>query len=270
MNVCQKCGAEMTENEKFCTNCGTVLKPAGNVCTNCNNVVPEDLNFCTECGTAVNANQPVAKQKSKLSKQHWIVVIICSVIAVVALVGWFMWQMGQRDAPQITSPPVETPDISIPSPDTSTLQPQQTETSTEDALQQSSEPDKDFMRMFTLGDFVIHNNDAPNQQKGWCTDGADGISTPWNARNFTTYRYLVLELGAEPKGDFQFAWYGNNNSWTQTDGFRAQGRTVVFDLTSIKGYQEYLQSSEIFIFIGYYNDSWNDMPLVDAYFARDK
>ena len=136
-------------------------------------------------------------------------------------------------------------------------------------IQRPTQPDGGFIRKVTLGDFVIENNDAPDRQRGWCTNGADGHSTPWNARDFTSHRYLILELGADPKGDFQFVWYGDSNGWiwTQTDSFKAQGRTVVFDLSTVNGYEQFLQSSEIFILIGYYSDNWYDMPLVDAYFA---
>jgi hypothetical protein len=128
-----------------------------------------------------------------------------------------------------------------------------------------------YMRKATLGQFQILRLDNPTSQLGWATSGVviDDLASPFTMRDFTR-RYLVLEFGKEPDGDFQFAWidWADLDSWTQTDNLKAQGTTLVIDMTRINGYEQYVLCADMLIYVCYYDDSWDDLPLIDAYFAE--
>lgn len=50
--VCEKCGAKMRKNAKFCPECGA---RQGCLCPKCNSEVAPNAKFCPECGTALRA-----------------------------------------------------------------------------------------------------------------------------------------------------------------------------------------------------------------------
>ena len=51
---CNKCGAELAANTKFCPECGTpVPQPTVNKCSKCGADIPTGSKFCPECGTPV-------------------------------------------------------------------------------------------------------------------------------------------------------------------------------------------------------------------------
>jgi hypothetical protein len=129
-----------------------------------------------------------------------------------------------------------------------------------------------YIRKVTLGQFSINQVANPTRHKGWATSGViiENLDSTFTARDFTR-RYLVLELGAEPAGDFLFAWVEKGapaGSWTQTDNLKAQGTTLVIDMTQINGYDQYIQLTDMLIYVCYFDDSWDDLPLLDAYFAE--
>jgi post-segregation antitoxin (ccd killing protein) len=68
-----------------------------------------------------------------------------------------------------------------------------------------------------LGYFTVENNPT---QKGWCTDGVDGISTSLIIDDLSDAKFLVLELNTKPTGGFDMIWQGTGNdwSWDQQDG----------------------------------------------------
>ena len=130
-------------------------------------------------------------------------------------------------------------------------------------------PGGSFVSRVRLGDFSLVNNSAPDLQRGWHTNGVDNTFSPWSSKDFTSHRYLVIELGAVPKGVFQFAWQGDGNDWgwSQTNGFETLGKTLIIDMTQIIGYEQFLKSDNIKFFVSYYNDSWLDFLPINAYFA---
>jgi serine/threonine protein kinase len=131
-----------------------------------------------------------------------------------------------------------------------------------------------YTRTITLGQFICENTDNRSQQKGWCTKGVEiddgSVTSPWSAKDFTSSRYLILEFGKEPAGNIDFVWKGDTNDWgwTQTSGLTPQGDKIVIDLHTINGYYQYMRSSELLIYLCYYSDSWDDLPVKDAYFAN--
>ncbi|MBQ2654603.1 MAG: zinc ribbon domain-containing protein [Methanobrevibacter sp.] len=55
---CEKCGAEVNEEDRFCSNCGGEIKPIeNNICRKCGAEVNEDDKFCSSCGEKVGSNE---------------------------------------------------------------------------------------------------------------------------------------------------------------------------------------------------------------------
>nr|AGS51647.1 glycoside hydrolase family 5 [uncultured bacterium contig00026] len=81
-------------------------------------------------------------------------------------------------------------------------------------------------RIVELGDFTWINNDNPDKQKGWRSNGTDNTTTDLDIADLKAAKYLVLELSSAPTGGLQIVWQGNYNSnwdWNQTDGILASG-----------------------------------------------
>jgi len=133
-----------------------------------------------------------------------------------------------------------------------------------------------YVTTVTLGDFTVQNNDAPKNQKGWITKWYDELPSPWTARDFTGSQFLIIEFWNEPQGGIDFIWKSGVHDWMQTNMSTAQegaftwyGETkLVIDLTKTRHYDEYIKSSELVIYLGYYSDSWDDLWIKDAYFAN--
>lgn len=71
MKICQKCGHNNLNSDKFCGQCGSKLiepKPK-NYCPNCKTTTQRNLKFCTECGTKLvvkpSHTQPKTSTPSK-------------------------------------------------------------------------------------------------------------------------------------------------------------------------------------------------------------
>lgn len=71
MKICQKCGHDNLNSDKFCGQCGSKLiepKPK-NYCPKCKTTTQRNLKFCTECGTKLVVKPSYTKPKtSTLSK----------------------------------------------------------------------------------------------------------------------------------------------------------------------------------------------------------
>ena len=65
MEVCSNCGAELSENQKFCSECGTPVNQKC-VCKNCGIKLKSGTKFCPKCGTAQSENH-VNKTNDNLS-----------------------------------------------------------------------------------------------------------------------------------------------------------------------------------------------------------
>jgi hypothetical protein len=133
-------------------------------------------------------------------------------------------------------------------------------------LEVQSPRDSTHVATVTLGDFQ-ELGDMPNQEGGWWSDGV-GVS-PYTAQDFTDSRYLILEFNRKPYGEIDFAWIGDTNDWVWTvTSFTPQSRILIIDLAMINGYNQYIQASSLKIFICCYGDSWQDLIILDAYFAN--
>mgnify|MGYP002627228202 CR=1 FL=1 len=53
---CSKCGAELSEGEKFCAACGTKVE-AAKFCATCGAKLKAGAAFCTECGAKAGEEQ---------------------------------------------------------------------------------------------------------------------------------------------------------------------------------------------------------------------
>ena len=114
----------------------------------------------------------------------------------------------------------------------------------------------------------LKNNDS---QKGWLTDGVDGKESDFTADDFHNAKYLVLEYdNAVPD---QFIWQGDGNSWgwaqtdgvTDVDGGAVEGRIVIDIAATALNYDGWLASSQMKIFLAYYNPDWDAMGITRAY-----
>jgi len=120
----------------------------------------------------------------------------------------------------------------------------------------------------TLREFQ-HFGGSRDTQRGWFTDGVDGLWSPYTARQFTDSQYLILEFDREPHGEIEFAWIGDSNNWAwTTTSFTPQGRILIIDLSQISGYSQYKQATSLKIYINCYDDSWENLVITDAYFAN--
>ena len=132
---------------------------------------------------------------------------------------------------------------------------------------------------FDLGkDFTASNGDT---QKGWCTDGVDNTGTDLTAEDMVRATQLVLKLAQAPSGGLQFIWQGDGNNWgwAQQDGIlnndgtatdigtlSADGKTLTIDLKkAIKGYDEFIVSTKIKFFLGYYSPNIEALGIEEAY-----
>ncbi|MCL2010840.1 MAG: hypothetical protein FWG71_09915, partial [Synergistaceae bacterium] len=128
-----------------------------------------------------------------------------------------------------------------------------------------------FRRTVTLGQFTVHNNDAPETQKGWCTYDVDGVYQPWTLNDFKNSGYLILEFESAPKGALNFYWRGDRLGWAKTELVPESGSdqtTFIVDMTRISAYDIYQACDRLDIFLGYYNNNWADLVIKDAYFAE--
>ena len=119
-----------------------------------------------------------------------------------------------------------------------------------------------------LGAPTVVNNDT---QKGWSTNGVDGITTKFSAEDFNTATTLTLEFASAPVGGMQLIWQGDadNWAWNQKDGVIPDNGTsetkLVIDLPStLKNYDAFTKSSQIKIFLGYYSNGFDDLQITKA------
>ncbi|MDR1687802.1 MAG: hypothetical protein LBS21_04220 [Clostridiales bacterium] len=126
-----------------------------------------------------------------------------------------------------------------------------------------------------LGDFTASNND---NQKGWATNGYEGVATNLTMDDVKANKYLILELGEAPVGDVQFIWQGDGDAdeggsgWNQTDGVISGGTSAVIfirDLSyEISNYDEMISGTGAKFFLGYYDDTIADLQIKRAYLSN--
>ena len=94
---CQKCGAEMADNAKFCPDCG---QPAGADtgfrCPRCQAAIRADTTLCPSCGLQMMPYTPAAAQQSGPSLKTAMTVIGVMCAAMVIAMGVFFHRMVQR------------------------------------------------------------------------------------------------------------------------------------------------------------------------------
>ena len=58
---CEKCGAEINENDRFCSNCGNEIKSnENNICEKCGAEINENDRFCSNCGNEIKSDENIA------------------------------------------------------------------------------------------------------------------------------------------------------------------------------------------------------------------
>src|SRR5574344_806089 len=62
---CNKCGALLKNNSKFCTVCGTKIDLSPKFCTKCGNKLSENDRFCKNCGNPINDITTVTQKKKE-------------------------------------------------------------------------------------------------------------------------------------------------------------------------------------------------------------
>ena len=198
---------------------------------------------------------PVAPKPAHNSKLIGILLSITA-ICFLAVGVFFLTQEKSGENSNIQ----DTPSISQPS---DKEQPVAGSTETPDLVVGSDS----YIRTTTLGPFQIET-DKPESQRGWFTDGLDEKRSPFTARDFTSSRFLVLKFDRKPYIELEFVWIGDSNDWEWTiTSITPHDDTVILDMTRVTGYDKLKQSSHIKLFICTYYDSWNDLTLIDAYFA---
>jgi len=117
---------------------------------------------------------------------------------------------------------------------------------------------------------------ATDAEQGWATDGVDSIASELIPDNLHSAKYLVLELGVAPTGMMQFIWIGNGDNWLWTPSenvipFGGTKQTIiVIDIPqTAKNYKAFLRSTELKIFLGYYDKGISDLKIKKAYLITD-
>jgi uncharacterized protein YjdB len=141
-------------------------------------------------------------------------------------------------------------------------------------------------KTINLGYFTIDNHDS---QKGWCTDGTDGISTSLNIDDLIAAKFLVLELTAKPTGGLDMIWQGDvwqggvDWTWNQQDGIlsntgepdtqlgaaimQGAGKVILrIELSkALKNYNAFILNTKAKIFIAYYSPDIDALGITRAY-----
>lgn len=66
--ICEKCGSEINETDKFCSNCGEEISfTENNICGKCGAEIGENDKFCSSCGEKVNSNENVNQASGLMS-----------------------------------------------------------------------------------------------------------------------------------------------------------------------------------------------------------
>lgn len=139
---CKNCGAQLSENAKFCRGCGRAVGApqannmqalnqapvqnmrmnAGNVCQNCGNALRPGVRFCRTCGMAAGTNVQTGNaygmnmmpQKKKRSKLFYplVALVTALAVAVVSVGGYFLYD--RVISPRIGSGNKDIADMSYP------------------------------------------------------------------------------------------------------------------------------------------------------------
>ncbi len=114
---------------------------------------------------------------------------------------------------------------------------------------------------------VITNND---NQKGWCVNGTDGVTTDLTIEQLKAATTLTLEITAKPTGGFQFVIQSDNGwAWSQTELTAADvysNGKLTFKLADMQGYTE-LQSAtaQAKFYVCYYDTTVDELGITKAY-----
>lgn len=92
MKKCSNCGAQITDNSRFCSECGKEITQA-NVCPHCGASMNDGDVFCQNCGkkptdTPIEANEAVYEGEKKSGFKKYLPYIIGAVV-VLAIIGYF-------------------------------------------------------------------------------------------------------------------------------------------------------------------------------------
>jgi len=226
--------------------------------------VPTPLYAQNTDGTQENRPPVLTAKPKRTTKEKWIIAIACGVAAGTLSIALSMWQSSNStDTPEVPafSPPAI--ELTIPPPSDPTPAPTPAPTP-------ESQSPKDTTHIVTtqLGG-MQEFGDLADRQGGWRSDGVDEKSSPYKARDFTESQYLIIEFDRVPNGEVDFVWIGDSNNWVWTSTtFTPQSRILTIDLTQINGYNQYIQASWLKIFIYCHVDTWEDIRVLEVYFAN--
>jgi hypothetical protein len=246
----------------------------------------------------------------KFSKIKVIFQLIAAVALVVAGVVTLVMAEGRDEpvpnTPNISDSVTEAPPIFTAAPQVTTDEPEATQAppvTTENGGEATGAPSDEttaeteavteppateppvsnpYNRLLTLGAFNASNSGT---QRGWETDGINGRSSPYNTGQFTSAKYLIIELEEIPEGvnGFGFAWRSAEDGlhWNQrvyritATGTSApvvliNGTTWVIDISAVEGAANFTSArSEIEMFVWVDNLVWGtDIHVKEAYLAN--
>ncbi|MDR2532255.1 MAG: hypothetical protein LBC82_05365 [Oscillospiraceae bacterium] len=113
------------------------------------------------------------------------------------------------------------------------------------------------VRYIELGE--MNNINSPTQS-GWLTDGTDNKESPYLSEDVSAAQQLVLEFASPPRGEIQIIWHGNGNGWAWREmvvnpGGDLTESTITINLTEMVEYDEFKESEQIKLYIGYFGFS---------------
>ncbi len=102
VNICQKCGYELADDQNFCPHCGTQKGVAPKLlCSKCGAELAPGQQFCVKCGTPASAaktQNPLLAKLNGLSKQTKMIIagVAAAVVILAAVLGAVISNSGKN------------------------------------------------------------------------------------------------------------------------------------------------------------------------------
>lgn len=118
---CERCGAQLGANDKFCTVCGAEQKMEnfnnGTFCQNCGTEIFESDTFCTGCGKRTKYTPPVYQpQPQKQSKAAVTALVVILAVVVAAMIAVGIWVLTRGEGGNNESYPNEPTELAEATP----------------------------------------------------------------------------------------------------------------------------------------------------------
>jgi hypothetical protein len=140
----------------------------------------------------------------------------------------------------------------------------------------------DSLEKKDLGDFTSINS---VNQKGWCSNGTDNVTTNLTVNDFVDAKYLVLELNAAPAGGLHIVWQSDIDDWdwNQTEILNANGipyadkgtildgNIIIIELSKVlKNYSKFVKTRwNVKLLLGYFSPDIAGLGVRGAYFLYE-